>query len=153
LPRVEGLSIQVLCHATEDLKKVIKAVENVLGPEAARRMSMTTETLEGHYGDPITLVRIFLTDKKLSEEVFMRILSSLSPSERAELWHERSKKGKHGGKLYIRLDKQSAFLGRIQVSDKDPIRIVALIRGNVDVFERKSEAKLTSGGRRDDGGR
>ena len=146
VPRVEGLSIQVLCHATEDLKKVIKAVENVLGAEAAKKMSMTTEVLEGHYGDPITLIRIFLTDRKSSEEAFLRILSNLSPKEREELWHERSKKGKHGGKLYLRLDKQSAFLGRIHPSDKDPIRIVAQIRGNMDVLEKKLEAKLTSGG-------
>jgi len=146
MPRVESLSIQVLCHATEDIKKVIKAVENVLGSDAARKMSMSTEVLEGHYGDPITLIKIFVQDQKSSENAFLNILSKLSPIEREELWSERSKKGKHGGKLYLRLDKQSAFRGHVQPSDKDPIRLVVNVRGNVDIFRKRVEVKLTSKG-------
>jgi len=146
VPRIESLSIQVLCHATEDVKKVIKAVENVIGPEAARKMSMSTEVLEGHYGDPITLIKIFVHDQKSSENAFMEMISKLSPSERDELWKDRSKKGKHGGKLYLRLDKQLAFRGYVHSSDKDPIRVVVNIRGNVDVFRKRIEAKLTSEG-------
>ncbi len=146
MPRVEELFIQVLCHATEDLKKVLRAVENVLGPEAADKISLSTEVLEGHYGDPITLVRIFLLDREASEKAFSRILVNLTPLDREELWSERSKKGKHGGKLYLRLDKQAAFLGHIRPSDKDPIKIVVRIRGNVDVLRKRLEAKLTSEG-------
>jgi len=142
MPRVEKLSIQVLCYATEDLKKVIKAVENVLGPEAAKKMSMTTERLEGYYGDPITLIKILLLDREASEKTLIRILENLSDAEREELWSDRSKKGRHGGKLYIRLDKQEAYLGRIRPSDKDPIRIVAEIRGSMDTLKRKISEKL-----------
>jgi len=146
VPRVEELFIQVLCHATEDLKKVLRAVENVLGPEASSKISMSTEILEGHYGDPITLVKVFLLDREASEKVFSRILMNLTPLDRDELWRERSKKGKHGGKLYLRLDKQAAFLGHIKLSDKDPIKIVVQIRGNVDVLRKRLEAKLTNKG-------
>jgi len=142
LPRVEKLIIQVLCYATEDPKKVLKAVENVLGADAAKKMSMSSEKLEGYYGDPITLMRIFLLDRELCEKVLLRILSNLSDSEREELWRDRSKLGRHGGKLYIRLGKQEAFLGRIRLSDKDPIRIVAELRGDVGALRRRLEEKL-----------
>ena len=142
MPRVEKLVIQVLCYATEDPKKVLKAVENVLGADAAKKMSMSSERLEGYYGDPITLMRIFLLDRELCEKALLRILSNLSDSEREELWRDRSKLGRHGGKLYIRLDKQEAFLGRIRLSDKDPIRIVAELRGNVEALRRRLEEKL-----------
>ena len=142
MPRVEKLIIQVLCYATEDPKKVLKAVENVLGADAAKKMSMSSERLEGYYGDPITLMRIFLLDRELCEKALLRILSNLSDSEREELWRDRSKLGRHGGKLYIRLDKQEAFLGRIRLSDKDPIRIVAELRGNVEALRRRLEEKL-----------
>ena len=144
MPRVERLSIQVLCHATEDAAKVIKAVENILGPEAAKRVSKSIEALEGHYGDPIRLIRMYLLDRESAEQVFLKIILSLSASELEVLWNERSKKGKHGGKLYLRLDKQSAFLGRIKISDKDPIRIIVHVRGNVDIFKERLKAKLTS---------
>jgi len=142
LPRVEKLVIQVLCYATEDPKKVLKAVENVLGADAARKMSMSSERLEGYYGDPITLMRIFLLDRELCEKALLRIFSSLSSSERDELWRDRSKLGRHGGKLYIRLDKQEAFLGRIRPSDKDPIRIVVELRGDVKALRKMLEEKL-----------
>ena len=142
MPRVEKLIIQVLCYATEDPKKVLKAVENVLGADAAKKTSMSSERLEGYYGDPITLMRIFLLDRELCEKVLLRILSNLSNSEREELWRDRSKLGRHGGKLYIRLDKQEAFLGRIRLSDKDPIRMVAELRGNVEALRRRLEEKL-----------
>ncbi|MCX8187411.1 MAG: hypothetical protein N3F65_02235 [Nitrososphaeria archaeon] len=144
MPKIEELSIQVLCHATEDLKKVFKAVENVLGPESLNKISISTEKLEGHYGDPVTLVRAFLLDQEASEKVFSRILLSLPPTDREELWSERSQKGKHGGKLYIRLDKQAAFLGYIKSSDKDPIKIVVRVRGNIDALRKRIEAKLTN---------
>lgn len=142
MPRVEKLVIQVLCYATEDPKKVLKAVENVLGADAAKKMSMSSERLEGYYGDPITLMRIFLLDRELCEKALLRILSNLSDSEREELWRDRSKLGRHGGKLYIRLDKQEAFLGRIRLSDKDPIRIVAELRGDVRALRRRLEERL-----------
>ena len=142
MPRVEKLVIQVLCYATEDPKKVLKAVENVLGADAARKMSMSSERLEGYYGDPITLMRIFLLDRELCEKALLRIFSSLSSSERDELWRDRSKLGRHGGKLYIRLDKQEAFLGRIRLSDKDPIRIVVELRGDVKALRKMLEEKL-----------
>ncbi len=142
MPRVEKLVIQVLCYATEDPKKVLKAVENVLGADAARKMSMSSERLEGYYGDPITLMRIFLLDRELCEKALLRIFSSLSSSERDELWRDRSKLGRHGGKLYIRLDKQEAFLGRIRPSDKDPIRIVVELRGDVKALRKMLEEKL-----------
>lgn len=144
MPRIEELFIQVLCHATEDLKKVLKAVENIIGPEYASKLSVSTEVLEGHYGDPITLVRAFLLDRESAERAFYQILLSLTPTEREELWSERSQKGKHGGKLYIRLDKQAAFLGQIKPSDKDSVKIVVQIRGSVDALRRMLEAKLTN---------
>jgi len=142
MPRVERIVIQVLCHATEDPKKVLKAVENVVGSEAAKTLSMSSETLKGYYGDPVTLMKVFLLDEKTCEKVFLRILSSFSDIERDELWQERSKKGKHGGKVFVRLDKQEAFRGRVRQSDKDPIRMIVEVRGNLDSLRERLEKKL-----------
>lgn len=141
MPRIERMFIQVLCHATENRDKVLKAVGNVLG-DAADKTSISSETVKGYYGDPVIIMRIYLLDEEACEKVLLRIISSLSKFEREELWSERTKKGKHGGKLYIRLDKQEAFLGRIRQSDKDPIRIVVEVRGNVDILRSRLEEGL-----------
>ncbi|HDD42644.1 MAG TPA: hypothetical protein ENF79_03050, partial [Nitrososphaeria archaeon] len=100
------------------------------------------ETLKGYYGDPVTLMRVFLLDESTCERVFLRILSNLSELERDELWRERAKRGKHGGKIFVRLDKQEAFRGRIRQSDKDPIRVMVEIRGNLDSMRERLERRL-----------
>ncbi len=145
MPRVERIVVQVLCHATEDEDKVMKAVENIVGAEALEHMSISSESLTGHYGDPITLIKLTLTDRDRAEKVLARVLSNLREWEREEVWGDRAVKGKHGGKLYIRLDKQAAYLGAFRISDKDPIRLQVSIRGQVQALRRRIEKQWGEG--------
>lgn len=140
MPRIERLVVQVLCHATEDEEKVMKAVENLVGSEAMEHMALSSSSLTGHYGDPISLIRLTLLEGAMAKQVFRSILERLSPQEREEIWSERAEKGKHGGKIYLRLDKQAAYLGAARISDKDPIRIQVNIRGRVEAFRRRLES-------------
>lgn len=140
MPRIERLVVQVLCHATEDEEKVMKAVENLVGSEAMEHMSLSSSSLTGHYGDPISLIRLTLIEGRIAKQVFRGILERLSPEEREEVWSERAEKGKHGGKIYLRLDKQAAYLGATRISDRDPIRIQVNIRGKVEAFRRRLES-------------
>jgi len=105
------------------------------------RMSISSQSLTGHYGDPISLIRLMLLDGKTSEKVVRSILERLSPSEREEVWGERSEKGKHGGKLYLRLDKQAAFLGAVRLSDKDPVKVQVNVRGKLEALRRRLEGE------------
>ena len=141
MPRIESIVVQVLCHATEDEEKVMKAVENVVGSDALEWMAVSSESLTGHYGDPITLIKLTLTDKKQAENVLSKILSMLQEWERDEVWGDRAVKGKHGGKLYIRLDKQAAYLGTLRISDKDSIRIQVNFRGQLQALRRRIEKR------------
>jgi len=140
VPRIERLVVQVLCHATEDEEKVMKAVENLVGSEAMEHMALSSSSLTGHYGDPISLIRLTLLEGAVAKQVFRSILERLSPQEREEIWSERAEKGKHGGKIYLRLDKQAAYLGAARISDRDPIRIQVNIRGRVEAFRRRLES-------------
>jgi len=142
MAKIESIQVQVLCHATEDEEKVMKAVENVLGSEALEKVTVLAEALQGHYGDQISLIKLSLRDSRLAEEVLKNILSRLSEEDRAEIWKERLKRGKHGGKLYLRLDKQAAYLGSLKISDKDPIRVQVNIRGRLESFRRRIEEEL-----------
>lgn len=135
--RVERLLIQVLCHATEDEEKVMRAVENVVGSEALEKLSVSSQALKGHYGDPVTLIRLKAIDSKTAREILSKIFSGLSEYERVEAVREGLDRGRHGGKLYLRLDKQAAYLGTLRLSDRDSIRIEAGIRGSVEKFLRE----------------
>ncbi|MCF8884613.1 MAG: RNA-binding domain-containing protein [Nitrososphaerota archaeon] len=132
--RIERLLLQVLCHATEDEEKVMKAVENVVGDENMFKMSISSQQLKGYYSDPITMIKLELEDSETAIKIVKNILANISEYERKILIDEGLEKGKHGGKLYIRLDKQAAYRGFLRLSDKDAIRIQVDIRGNIEKF-------------------
>ena len=112
MPRVDSILIQVLCHATEDEEKVMKAVENIIGSEAMEKASVISQSLTGHYGDPILFIKLTIDDSKIAERALARMLSNLSEYDLQEILRERSKLGKHGGKIYLRFDKQAAYLSQ-----------------------------------------
>lgn len=129
--RVERVSLQVLCHATEDEEKVMRSVENVVGVEYMGKMKIISQTLKGYYNDPIILIRMEASDLEVASSVARNILLRLPRDEMYEAIREGLEMGRHGGKLYIRLDKQAAYRGVIRVSDKDSIRIEFEVRGDV----------------------
>ena len=141
MARVEELLVQVLCHATEDEEKVMKAVENIIGPEAVENASSISQSLTGYYGDPILLIKLSIEDSRIAEKAFMRILSNLSEQDLREILRERVKKGRHGGKIYLRFDKQAAYLGSLKIMDKDPIRIQVNVRGKLERLLEKFVGK------------
>lgn len=130
--RIDKMLIQVLCHATEDEMKVMKAVENVVGFDRMSKMKVSTHILKGYYGDPVVLIKFEVLEPDTSLEIVKDVFSKLSEYEKNDLIENRIEKGKHGGKLYIRLDKQAAYNGVLRLSDKDPIRIEVAIRGDID---------------------
>lgn len=136
--RVERLVVQVLCHATEDEEKVMRAVENVVGAGAMERMRVSSQSLKGHYGDPVALIRLSAVDSETAGKILFNVLAKLSDYERMEAVREGLNRGRHGGKLYLRLDKQAAYLGALRLSDRDSIRIEAGIRGSLEKFLKEA---------------
>lgn len=130
--RIERLLIQVLCHATEDEEKVMKAVENVVGIEMMDKMKISSNTLRGYYGDPILMIKFETSDPETPMQIIRRIFSKLSEYEKIDVIQNCLERGKHGGKLYIRLDKQAAYNDVLRLSNKDSIRIEVAIRGEVE---------------------
>ncbi len=121
-PPVAYVDIRVFAHATEDTDKVQTAVRNLLPTELAETLIFQTTTLTGHYGNPITLFTAKLTDKKLLSTLLDKIGSNLPSLDKDDLCHNL-KLHLEKGNLYLRFDKQSAFLGKIKFAQNDPIHI------------------------------
>jgi RNA-binding protein len=121
-PPIAYIEIRVFAHATEDPTKVQTAVQNLLPVELAQTLVFEKTNCTGHHGNPIVLFTAKLTDKKLlpkSLEKFGKELSSLDKEELdrdIKLHLEKSN-------LYLRFDKQSAFLGALKLSQKDPVHL------------------------------
>ncbi len=121
-PPIAYIDIRVFQHATENLEKVQTAVKNLLTEELAENLIFQKTTLEGHHGNPITLLTARLADKKNMPHALKKIADQLSSIDKEELDREINL---HIEKcnLYLRLDKQSAFLGNTKFTQTDPIHI------------------------------
>lgn len=116
------IELRVFSHATEDTEKVQTAVRNTLPAEVPDALIFKRSNLTGHHGNPITLIEAKIKDKNSVLPAFEKLARSLHGLDKESL---RSAVQQHieKGNLYIRLDKQSAFLGELRLSQTDPIHL------------------------------
>jgi hypothetical protein len=114
------IDIRVFAHATEDLDKILNAVRNIIPEEMVDKVTFKKTSLTGHHGNPITLLEARIKEKNAVQTVFKKLASSLSPLDK-ELLRNEITQHLDGGNLYIRLDKQSAYLNEIKLCTTDPI--------------------------------
>ena len=114
------IEIRVFAHATEDTEKVLTAVRHTLPEELGESVVFGKTTLTGHHGNPIVLFEAKLEDRKMLPAALQRIGSSLTALDKETLDNEL-KLHLEKGNLYLRFDKQQAFLGELRFSSNDPI--------------------------------
>jgi RNA binding exosome subunit len=114
------IDIRVFAHATEEAEKVLSAVRNILSPELIDIVVFRKTNLTGHHGNPIVLFETRIKEEKVAQTVFEKLSSGLSMLDKELLGSEI---GQHleRGNLYVRLDKQSAYLNEVKLSSADPI--------------------------------
>ena len=121
-PPIGYIDIRVFAHATEDREKVQTALRNLLPIELAEILVFGKTSCAGHYGNPIILFTSRLTEKKLLPKVLEKFGLSLGALDKEEL-NDEIKLHIEKGNLYLRFDKQSAFLGVHKFSQIDPIHL------------------------------
>jgi RNA-binding protein len=114
------VEIRTFSHATEDQEKVQLAVKNTLPEDLAAELTFTTTTLTGHHSNPIVLLESKLTNKAALPAVLEKIASGLSPLDKETFSSELSQHIERHN-LYLRFDKQNAYLGKLTISSIDPI--------------------------------
>ncbi|MCW4017908.1 MAG: hypothetical protein NWF00_04410 [Candidatus Bathyarchaeota archaeon] len=116
------VDIRVFSHATEDLTKVETAVRNILPETLAQDAVFNKVNCVGHHGNPIVTVETKLSDRALLLSVLEKIGTSLSSLDKEQLDEDmKSRIEKHN--LYLRFDKQNAFLGTLKLTSNDPIHL------------------------------
>jgi RNA binding exosome subunit len=120
---VQSVEISAIAHATDDLEKVQAALTTILPESLKGRQLFTRRYLEGHYRNPITTFEAKLT-KPADVEVFTsNFFRQLSKSEKLRIERDLALHSDPEGNLYVRIDKQRAFRGIIELGEEDPIRI------------------------------
>ncbi|MBS7658038.1 MAG: RNA-binding domain-containing protein [Candidatus Bathyarchaeia archaeon] len=115
------IEVSVIGHATESLKKIKKAVLNIVPEEEKATLAFTIEKLEGHHGNPIFMIKTTL--KNLSGNFLEFLFKALPPEDKLKLLNELNAHIDNECNFYVRLDKQAAFMGETRIKQEDPIRL------------------------------
>lgn len=116
------IDIRVFAHATEDQLKVETATKNLFPISLQETLIFQKTTLTGHHSNPILLFTAKLTDRKLLPLALEKLGASLSALDKEQLNQDIDLRLEKGN-LYLRFDKQAAFLGSPKLSQNDPIHL------------------------------
>ncbi len=123
--------ISTIAHATEDLSKVLVAMKNTIPKDLWGEFEKIVgiDTLEGHYGNPVTRIVARFRGRG-AEHVARHIFSRFEKADFETLVYTLDRRFDGRGRIFIRISKQDAFLGRIRLMDGDDIiRVMLTIPG------------------------
>ena len=121
---VQHLEITTFVHATEDHVKVVKAVSNLF-PEDVDLPPYEEVKLSGVFGDKLTTLKWVLKNRRPATEVFNKVVKGLPSIDLLELTESLDSRIDENKNMYMRVDKQKAFLGVMKLENHDPIRLKA----------------------------
>ncbi len=113
--------ISTIIHATEDSEKVARAIRN-LCPDGTP-IDSTTNRAKGHHGNEIVTLVFTIRNAKSVESLLQKIWSGFSQLDRTEIYSSLASRIDSSGTLFLRIDKQGSFRGRIRLENSDPIKI------------------------------
>ena len=117
--KFSSAEINVVVHATEDENKILQSINNVLSVSTER---FSHSASEGHWGNKILFLTAIM-DSQPAKDLVLKIVSSLSSTDKYYLSILFDKYVDEKGSLYIRLDKQRICKGKISLSESDSVRI------------------------------
>ena len=121
---VSTVEVNVLVHATEDPAKVRKATLNIF-PGDTEPPTIEAEEFNGYFGDPITALKLIVKHRKPATDLLANVFRGLNSLDRTALLSELPLRIDENKNLYVRLDKQKAYAGRMALSSQDSIRLKA----------------------------
>jgi len=116
------VDLRVFAHVTEDPEKVLTAVRNLLTTDLVETMQFKKNSLTGHHGNSITFFTTQLTEKTFLPALLEKIGQNINVLDKEKL-NTNLKLHLEKTNLYLRFDKQAAFLGKMKFTQNDPIHL------------------------------
>lgn len=129
------VDIQVIIHATEDPQKVFDAFKEVFDVDAE---DFSSQTLQGHFENPIILLQAKLKKKK-SKHFVKTLVGSISKSE-IDLIVDDLENRCDESALFLRISKQGLVQKRVTLADEDPVKL----RIYTPIYSQRNLAKTYS---------
>lgn len=134
---ISQIEVAVFAHSTENASKVKKAVKSLLLKPVPAEFKIAH--LKGHYGNPIRLITLTVSNPGQAYELFMGVVSRLDETCKEHLVRTLRGRMDDKGNLYLRFDKQWALKGELKLREEDPIRVKVKFRKTLDVAKLRGE--------------
>lgn len=108
---IHNLSYRAFVYGTENEEKVREALSTLLPTAQPHK-----ETTEGYHKNQVIILQGKITKKRELKD-FLEKLHSLKPSAKKRILRELESKIDERGNLFLRFDKQRAYLGDLKVVD------------------------------------
>lgn len=129
------LTIDVIIHATEDIKKFLDAFREMFG---LQEDDFTISHVTGHYDNPIIMLQVKIS-KKPAKELLDKFLKRLSKIQKKEIIQEIEERTQNST-LHIRFDKQDFIQEKISFKEKEAIRL----KIHTPIYNKKETVKVFS---------
>ncbi len=106
---IHNISYRVFVYGTENEEKVREAVKTLF-PNSIPEI----ENIEGYFKNPILILHDKISKKREVKD-FLKILEILDSSTKKRILNELNNKMDEKGNLFLRFDKQRAYLGDLKV--------------------------------------
>ena len=126
------VTTEVIIHATEDRKKILDSIFDLF---EIKEEEFTEERLEGHFGNPITILKTKIS-KKRAEELVHKLVSKISKVQMNEFFDNMNMHFE-GSTLFLRISKQDVVRKTINIQQNDAIRI----RISIPVYKKSDLVK------------
>jgi len=120
---LQSVQISTIAHATDDLDKIQTALRFILPESLKEREIFTRKYMQGHHGNPIVTFEAKLTKHQEVDQFTDHFKKQLTKNEKLTIKRDLGMHSDDEGNLYIRLNKQQAFRGYVELGDEDPIRV------------------------------
>ena len=106
---IHNIAYRTLVYGTEDEDKVLTALSNILPFSKPEK-----ELIEGHLKNQVILLK-GKTDKKKDIKAFLQSLEDIKTSDKQRSLRGLENRIDDKGNLFLRFDKQRAYLGEMKV--------------------------------------
>jgi len=126
------VTVEIIVHATEDLKTILDAFEKLF---EVKEEGFSKKNLTGHFENPITLLNAKITKTK-AENFIKKLVMKIPKGQLDELIGDLENRIQNSS-LHVRLGKQDLIQGVVSLLEKDVIKLKIFM----PIYQKKNTLK------------
>ena len=126
------VTVEIIVHATEDLKTILDAFEKLF---EVKEEGFSKKNLTGHFENPITMLYAKITKTK-AENFIKKLVMKIPKGQLDELIGDLENRIQNSS-LHVRLGKQDLIQGMVSLQEKDVIKLKIFM----PIYQKKNTLK------------